>query len=123
CVAAATALASVDPYWLTLVGARATVAFLTAVITYQVLLGLRLVRHPDPPRGAGVFLAEWLVLGATSAFDGIAWLGLGEPLGGVRAACAGLGVFALLNSLRLAREHIDSMGTTDDLNQQLARRV
>ena len=79
----------------------------------------------NPSRRIAVIapVAIVLALGATSAFDGIAWMGFGEPLGGVRMACLGLGVFALLNSLRLAGEHSHSMGTTDDLNVQLARRV
>jgi serine/threonine protein kinase len=120
---ASLSIISADPFQLTLVGGRATVAYLTVVSLYQIFVGLRLVRHASQPRGSMVFLLEWMVLGGTAAFDGVAWLGLGEPLGGVRAACAGLGVFALLNSLRLTREHIHSMGTTDDLNVQLARRV
>jgi serine/threonine protein kinase len=121
--AMAVSIINVDPFRLTLVGARATVAFLTVVSIYQVIVGIRLVRRAARPRGSVVFLVEWLVLGGTSAFDGMAWLGLGEPLGGIRAACVGLGVFALLNSFRLTREHIHSMGTTEELNQQLARRV
>jgi serine/threonine protein kinase len=121
--AATLALVSADPFRLTQLGARATVVFLSVVCTYQVLVGVRLVRRSTKPRGSMVFLVEWLVLCGTSAFDGVAWLGLGEPLGGIRAACLGLGTFALLNSLRLTREHIHSIGTTADLNQQLARRV
>jgi serine/threonine protein kinase len=120
---AALTLAQTDPFALTQVGGRATVLFLGAVCTYQVLVGVRLVRRLSTPRGSGVFLAEWLVLGGTAALDGVAWLGLGEPLGGLRVACLGLGVFALLNSLRLTREHIHSIVTTADLNHQLARRV
>ena len=122
-VAAVAALASADPHWLTHVGARATVLLLAVVVVVQVRLGIRLVRRSPRPRGANVFLAEWVVLGLTAAFDGMAWLGVGEPLGGIRAACLGLGLFALLNSLRLTLEHVHSMGTTDDLDQQLARRV
>jgi serine/threonine protein kinase/small neutral amino acid transporter SnatA (MarC family) len=117
------AIVSADPFRLTQLGARGAVAFLTVVCTYQVIMGARLVRRTAKPHGSMVFLVEWLVLGGTAAFDGIAWLGLGEPLGGIRAACLGLGVFALLNSLRLTLEHIHSIGTTADLNQQLARRV
>ncbi len=117
------ALASADPFWLTLVGARATVLFLTAVIVYQVIVGVRLVRRAHPPRGALLFLIQWLVLGGTSALDGLAWFGLGEPLGGARGACLGLGVFALLNSVRLTREHIHSIRTSHALDEQLARRV
>ena len=116
-------LASSDPFRSTTMGARAVLALLAVVSIYQVIVGVRLRRRPQRPRGSGVFLAEWLVLGSTSTFDGIAWLGLGEPLGGIRSACLGLGVFAVLNSLRLAREHSHSMGTTDVLNEQLARRV
>jgi serine/threonine protein kinase len=117
------ALVSADPFRITFVGARATILFLGVVSLYQIAMGLRLVRREPRPPGSTVFLAEWLILGFSSAFDGVAWLGLGEPLGGVRAACLGLGAFALLNSLRLASEHSLSMGTTDDLNVQLARRV
>jgi len=116
-------LASADPFRITTMGARAVVVLLGVVCVYQVIVGIRLVRRTKRPRGSSVFLAEWLVLGFTSAFDGIAWFGLGEPLGGLRPACMGLGVFAVLNSLRLAREHSHSMGTTDVLNEQLARRV
>jgi serine/threonine protein kinase len=120
---AALGLVSADPFEITRVGAPAVVVFLAVVSAYQVMVGVRLVRQTRSPRGSRVFLAEWVVLGTTSAFDGVAWLGLGEPLGGVRTACLGLGAFALLNSLRLAGEHSHSMGTTEDLNLQLARRV
>lgn len=122
-VAAGSAIASFDPFWLTVVGARATVLFLGVVIVYQVLVGIRVVRRPERPRGSLVFLIEWLVLGLTAGVDGIAWFGLGEPLGGARAACLGLGVFAVLNSLRLTREHIHSLGKSTKLDRQLAQRV
>ncbi|MCA9650912.1 MAG: protein kinase [Myxococcales bacterium] len=122
-LAALCALAAPGPFHITALGARATVVVLTVVVAYQVVLGVGFVRRAKRPAGSVIFLVEWLLLGVTSAFDGVAWLGLGEPLGGVRAACLGLGAFALLNSLRLTREHVESLVTTDRLNRQLARRV
>ncbi|MCA9706314.1 MAG: protein kinase [Myxococcales bacterium] len=123
CVVWLGALVPADPFWLTLVGARLTVAFLATVIGYQLYTGVRLVRRPQRPRGAVLFLLSWVALGLGSAFDGLVWLGLGDPLGGLRTGNLGLGIFALLSSLRLTLEHTHFLGTADHLNHQLARRV
>ncbi len=121
--ASAAALLSVDPFWMTPIAGRATVAFLTLAIGYQLFSGIRLMRRPDRPRGAGLYLLSWVALGLTTSFDGAAWFGLGEPLGGIRAGGVGLGLFALLSSLRMALEHIHSLVVTEDLNGQLERRI
>ncbi|MEM9454022.1 MAG: protein kinase [Myxococcota bacterium] len=117
------ALVTFDPFWIGVIGGRATVLYMGAVFTYQVWTGISLVRRTERPRGAVLFLSSWVALALTAAFDGIAWLGLGEPLGGVRGGCVGLGTFALISALRLTREHIHSIMTTDHLNRQLERRV
>lgn len=117
------ALVTFDPFWIGVIGGRATVIYLGAVFTYQLWTGIGLVRRAEPPRGAVLFLSSWVALALTAAFDGIAWLGLGEPLGGVRGGCVGLGAFALVSALRLTREHVRSIVTTDHLNRQLERRV
>ncbi|MEM7159399.1 MAG: protein kinase [Myxococcota bacterium] len=122
-IAALITLGSADPYSVTEVGGRAAVAAIAAVTTFLIFLGIAALSDENPPRGSVNFLIEWCVLGAAIVLDSIPWLGLGEPLGGARAACLGLGTFALFNSLRLTREHIHSLGTTDRLNRQLERRV
>ncbi len=111
-VASAAALVSFDPFWMTLIGGRATVAFMAVVVSYQIAVGVQLLQRDDRPRGARIHLASWLILGITSAFDGAVWFGLGEPLGGIRAAGLGLGLFALLSSMRLTIEYVHSLTVT-----------
>ncbi|MEX1362127.1 MAG: hypothetical protein AB1Z98_03325, partial [Nannocystaceae bacterium] len=117
------AVVAPGPYSITPLGVRATVIALAAVVVYQLGLGLRFSLRRPRSRGSSTVLVGWLVLGLTSSFDGIAWLGLGEPLGGARVACLGLGAFAVLSSLRLTREHTRSLRTTDRLNHQLEHRI
>ena len=52
-----------------------------------------------------------------------AWLGFGEPLGGVRTGGIGLLLFALLQSIALSRQHILAFRRVDTLNAELAARV
>ena len=122
-VVVAAALVGFDPFWLTPIAGRATVLYLAAVVVYQIVHGVRLLRRPDRPRGATLNLMSWVILGATSIVDGAVWFGLGELAGGMRPAGVGLGAFALLSALRLALEHVHSMRVTEELNHQLERRV
>ena len=93
------------------------------VVGHQILVLARLCRRRPRPMNALVFLVSWLGLLATGWDDCLAWLGIGEELGGVHAASGGLALFGILQSLALSRDHILSLRRSDELNVQLQSRV
>ncbi len=111
------------PFTATGIAGVPTVLFLTVLLNYQVITCARLVRRGIEGASARYSLASWLSLLVTGAPDLVYWLGLGDPLGGVRLASVGFAASGLLLSLRLSQEHITSLGRSDDLNVQLATRV
>lgn len=112
--------AAPGPFTATSIAAPALVVLLTAVIVYQLVVVGSLLRKRKVPRGSLIFLSAWGLLGLTCINDGFAWLGLSEPLGGIRSAGLGLTLFAVLQSLLVGREHIASLRL---LNAKLANRV
>jgi serine/threonine protein kinase len=100
-----------------------TVIFLTVALNYQAFACTRLVLRGVGGASARYSLASWLTLLVTCAPDLFYWLGLGDPLHGVRLASVGLAASGLLLSLRLSQEHITSLGRSDTLNYELAARV
>jgi hypothetical protein len=117
---AALAVGWSGPYESTRVLGPATVAL---VVVSQIVTLLRLVRRPSPPAGARVLFGAWIILGVATSIDGFTWLGLGDPLGGVRLACVGLALFGLVNGFLLGREHTISLDRSDALNVTLEERV
>jgi serine/threonine protein kinase len=111
------------PFTATGIAGMPTVLFLTVGLNYQVLACSRLVVRGVGGASARYSLASWLTLLVTCAPDLFCWLGLGDPLGGVRLASVGLAASGLLLSLRLSQEHITSLGRSDTLNNELAARV
>jgi serine/threonine protein kinase len=55
--------------------------------------------------------------------DIVAWIGLGEPSGGVRTACVGIMGLSLYQAVSLSREHLVSLKRADALNAELGERV
>ena len=92
-------------------------------VVYQTFVCVRLLLKPEPPMGAGVLLAAWLLLGIASATDLLGWLGQGDLIGGARGGPLGLGLFGVLQALLLSRQHARSMLSADALNVQLQGRV
>ena len=93
---------------------------ITLTVLYQVWLCAKLFGKKP---GAGLLLAGWLMLGATSWNDLLAWVGGGEHYVGARGACIGLATFSLFQTLLLSRSHVRSLADADALNVQLRRRV
>ena len=122
-VVAALAVGWSGPYEATRVVGPATVVTIALVVVYQVVTLLRLMRRASPPAGAAVLFGAWIVLGVATSFDGFTWLGLGDPLGGVRLGCVGLALFGLVNGFLLGREHTTSLDRSDALNVTLEGRV
>ena len=98
-------------------------ATLVGVIVYQLVILTRLTLRKPRPFGAGTVLGCWIVLGLMSLDDLPAWAGWGELFGGARGDSAGLAIFAILQSILLAREHIASRQRGDALNVELGDRV
>jgi serine/threonine protein kinase len=55
--------------------------------------------------------------------DMMAWLGQGEPTGGIRTACLGIMGISLYQAVALSREHLLSLKRADELNVELGERV
>ena len=122
-VATGLILITSGPFEVMRVSPRLTVAFVTALVIYQLVICVRLVRH-HPDRGSAVRqLVGWILFGVCATPDSLAWVGLGDPLGGARLATVGLTIFALLMLVQLTRKHIESQRQADDLNVELRGRV
>ncbi len=120
---AAVALTHAGPFESTRSTGRATSFVLLLTIVYQLALCIRARLGPDPPRGAGNVFACWCMLVLSGWNDALWWCSMGEPMGGAHLAPVGLGLFALLNSLLLSREHSATLRRTDELNIELVARV
>ena len=104
------------------VGPIIVVTVQLAVVHQLYELGRLSLKRPRPAN-ALTFLLSWIGLGATAWDDCLSWLGIGEKLGGFHAASAGLGLFGILQAVALSREHVLSLGRSDELNTQLQARV
>ncbi len=117
------AIVFAGPFDATRIAAKTTVATVGVVIVYQIWILGRLSLKKPRPLGADLMLATWVILAVGSIDDVTAWLGFGELLGGPRANSVALAVFALIQSIVLAREHISSLARSDELNVALAKQV
>lgn len=97
-----------------------TVAF---AIGYELVSLRRHLQRRRADVNARIVFACWVLLAASIANDAAAWLGFGDPLGGVRGGGVGLSLFALLQSIALSRQHILAYRRVDALNAELAARV
>jgi serine/threonine-protein kinase len=98
-------------------------AMIAANLAYQVPLAARIWRTRGRPLAALVILLSWAALGVLGTPDLVTWSGLGELLGGLRAACWGFFLVAFLQSLVLSVEHHRTLGRADALNEELSDRV
>lgn len=79
--------------------------------------------RPKPPSTIYAIAFAWPATVLLGLPDMIAWLGHGEPTGGVRTACLGIMGISLYQALALSREHLVSLKRADELNVELAERV
>ena len=120
---AAVAIVRGDPFsasrWLV----PPTAAYLVINGVYNVVLLRRLAGRAESPANLYVILLAWPCAVAISAGDVLAWVGFGEPLGGLRLGGFATASIAVLQSMALSREHVLSLERTDHLNTELAGRV
>jgi hypothetical protein len=100
-----------------------TAAFLVVNGIYNLVLLRRLAGRSESPANLYVILLAWPCAVAISAGDIVAWVGLGEPLGGLRLGGFATASIAVLQSTALSREHVLSLARTDHLNTELEGRV
>lgn len=55
--------------------------------------------------------------------DILAWLGMGEPTGGIRTACIGIMLISIYQATALSRDHLLALKRADELNADLEERV
>ena len=111
------------PYETSRMAAVPIVLISGTISLYQIRVLGKLGLAKPRPAGSRTLLVLWVVIALTTSFDGMGWLGLGEPLGGVHIGCLGLAVFGLINGFLLGQEHTASLDRSDALNQTLERRV
>jgi len=92
-------------------------------VVYQLCVVGRLALGGDASSSARRVLAAWLLLASFSVCDIVAWLGLGELLGGARTACLGITSFGILQSAVLGGEFIASLRRSELLNGELGQRL
>ncbi len=97
----------------TLAGTVAQIAF---------LIRLRRSKAPHPKVIYAIAFA-WPATVLLGLPDILAWLGQGEPSGGIRTACLGIMGISMYQAVALSREHLISLKRADDLNVELEQRV
>ncbi|HJZ88629.1 MAG TPA: protein kinase [Polyangia bacterium] len=99
------------------------IVFVLFAVGYQVVVLVRLSRRRPPPMNVWIVMLCWLVIGLTVAPDSVEWLGYGQSLSGIHAACFGIMMYVILQALALSREHTFSLAKSDELNRELAARI
>lgn len=107
------------PFEVTKRVAPITVAAVALNVGYQIFVTARLARVPEHAVHARVLFVSWTALGATGLLDFGAWLGLGAPVGGLRTACVGIVIIAILQSAVLSRDHVIALARAAALNREL----
>jgi serine/threonine protein kinase len=113
-----------DPFLSILVMGPVVVAITGANAVAQLLFLLRLRRENEHvPITIHAMAFAWPATVLLGLPDILAWLGQGEPSGGVRTACLGIMGISLYQALALSREHLVSLKRADDLVAELGDRV
>lgn len=117
------ALALPGPFVATYTMAPIAVLVIILGIIDQMRVVGRLALRPNAPQNARLALATWIVLALLSAGDLAAWVGLGDPLGGVRSGGLGIACFGLLQSVALSRDFMSLLHSSAQLNERLLLEV
>ncbi|HEX3345996.1 MAG TPA: protein kinase, partial [Polyangiaceae bacterium] len=83
----------------------------------------RFVRAGARPTNLFIVTLSWPLAVLVGSTDFVAWLGLGDPFGGLRAGSLGMATVAVLQSIALTREHVKSLREVELLNEELRRQV
>ncbi len=97
-------------------GAATNALVMWSAAGYQIFTYARLMRREPPAPHAATFFWAWMFLVVFASVDLTAWMGWGEPLGGLHTACAGVMCYGLLQYAALSREHAV-------LNSELTTRI
>jgi serine/threonine-protein kinase len=100
-----------------------TCVMLFANAGYHVVLLRRFLRAGSRPTNLLIITLSWPLAVLVGGTDFVAWLGLGDPFGGLRAGSLGMSTVAVLQSIALAREHVKSLREIEALNEELRRQV
>lgn len=113
-----------DPFVSILVMAPVVVLVtaMNAVAQLAFLVRLRRSRSRPPGTVYGIAFA-WPAMVLLGLPDVMAWVGQGEPAGGLRTACLGIMALSLYQALALSREHLLALKRADELNAELGERV
>ena len=100
-----------------------TVALLTVVFLFELGRLLQLLRRTPRPPTLWPNLIGTIVLILTASVDGAPWIGLGEPLNGLRIGTGGLSAYALLQFVALSLDVVRNQKQTARLNADLQRNL
>ena len=118
------ALIARNPFVSIVVMGPLVVAVTLASTIAQLAFIVRLRREtPKPPTMIYLIAFAWPATVLLGFPDMMAWLGQGEPTGGIRTACLGIMGISLYQAVALSREHLLSLKRADDLNVELGERV
>lgn len=113
-----------NPFLSILVMGPLVVAVTLASSIAQLAFIVRLRREtPAPPTMIYLIAFAWPATVLLGLPDMMAWLGQGEPTGGIRTACLGIMGISLYQAMALSREHLLSLKRADELNAELGERV
>ncbi len=127
-VVALVAIVASNPFWSIRVMVPLVLGVTLASACAQLVFVARLRRahtrsNKNVPRASYAIAFAWPATVALGLPDVVAWLGQGEPTGGVRTACTGILALSLYQAMALSREHLLSLRRADELNEELAARV
>ncbi len=111
------------PFEATLWVAPATMAMVVANAVHHLWLLRVVLRSGKRPTNLYIVTLSWPIASLLGATDFIAWLGLGDPFGGLRAGCLGMSTVAVLQSIALTGEHVKSLHAVETLNEELRRQI
>jgi serine/threonine-protein kinase len=111
------------PFDATAWAAAPTCAMLFANAVYHLVVLRRFLRARERPTNLFIITLSWPLAVLSGSTDYFAWLGLGDPFGGVRMGSLGISAVAVLQSIALAREHVKSLREIEVLNEELRRQV
>jgi serine/threonine protein kinase len=113
-----------NPFLSILVMGPLVVVLTFATSIAQLAFIVRLRREtPKPPTMIYLIAFAWPATVLLGLPDMMAWLGQGEPTGGIRTACLGIMGISLYQAVALSREHLLSLKRADELNVELEERV
>ena len=108
-----------DPFRAPWVLGALTVALLTGVFLFEYARLLALLRRDPRPPTLWPNLVGMTLLVLSASVDSVPWIGLGEPLNGLRLATGGLSIYALLQFVALSLDVVRNQKQTAKLNAEL----